>query len=207
MCQTAAIKLLLACIVLVSLLAGCSQETRLPLLASDAVILAFGDSLTFGTGASESQSYPAVLAKLTGLRVVNAGVPGEISATGVARLPDVLEKERPALLILCHGGNDLLARQGHKLIADNLRTMIRSARDRGVSVMLLSVPTLGLTLKPPPLYDEVAREFGLPIERKTLSKILGSSSLKSDHIHPNAAGYSRLAAAVTQLLHDSGALK
>jgi acyl-CoA thioesterase I len=185
---------------------GCSTTPQLPALDSDATILAFGDSLTFGTGASETESYPAVLARLTGRRVINAGVPGEVSAAGVQRLPELLERERPSLLILCHGANDLLRRQDQRLMADNLRTMIRAARERGVSVMLVAVPSLNYSLKPPVLYDEVAGELGIPVERKALRHILGKRSLKSDHIHPNAAGYRLLAEALAELLKKSGAL-
>ncbi len=191
----------------VILLPACSQVPQLPPLPPDGVILAFGDSLTAGTGAGDTESYPAVLARLTGRRVVNAGIPGEFSAAGAARLPALLERERPALLILCHGGNDLLARQEERLIADNLRLMVRAARERGISVVLLAVPAPGLTLKPPAFYEEVAREFGLPLERKALPRILGSSSLKSDHIHPNGAGYRQLAEALAALLQASGAMK
>jgi lysophospholipase L1-like esterase len=178
----------------------------LPPLAADAVILAFGDSLTAGTGAGEAESYPAVLARLTGRKVVNAGVPGEISTVGAQRLPELLERERPALLILCHGGNDLLARQDHQIIAANLRTMIRSARERGVAVMLVAVPLPDLALKPPPLYAEVAGEFAIPLEGKILPHILGKNGLKSDHIHPNAAGYKLMAEALAVMLKKSGAL-
>jgi lysophospholipase L1-like esterase len=188
------------------LLPACSKTPQLPLLAADATILAFGDSLTFGTGAGEAESYPAVLARLTGRKVVNAGIPGEVSAVGLQRLPELLERERPVLLILCHGGNDLLARRDHQLIADNLRAMIRTAGDRGVPVLLVAVPALGLTLKPPSLYEELAREFRIPLERKALAHILGKNSLKSDYIHPNAAGYRLLAEALAELLKKSGAL-
>jgi lysophospholipase L1-like esterase len=186
--------------------AACGKTPQLPLLAADAAILAFGDSLTAGTGAGEAESYPAVLTRLTGRNVVNAGVPGEVSAGGVQRLPELLERERPALLILCHGGNDLLARQDHQLIADNLRSMIRIAGGRGVPVLLVAVPSPDLTLKPPSLYEELASEFRIPLERKALAHILGKSALKSDHIHPNAAGYRLLAEAVAELLKKSGAL-
>jgi lysophospholipase L1-like esterase len=188
------------------LLLGCNKTAPLPKLASDATILAFGDSLTAGTGANEMESYPAVLSRLTGRKVINAGIPGEVSASGVQRLPEVLDQEHPALLILCHGGNDLLARQDKQLIADNLRAMIRMAKERGVSVLLVAVPFPDLSLKPPALYGEVAKEFTIPIESKTLPRILGKSALKSDHIHPNAAGYQMLAAALADLLKKSGAL-
>ena len=188
------------------LLPACSKTPQLPLLAADATILAFGDSLTFGTGAGEAESYPAVLARLTGRKVINAGIPGEVSAVGLQRLPELLERERPVLLILCHGGNDLIARRDHQLIADNLRAMIRTAGDRGVPVLLVAVPALGLTLKPPNLYEELAMEFRIPLERKALAHILGKGSLKSDYIHPNAAGYRLLAEDLAELLKKSGAL-
>lgn len=186
--------------------AACSKTPQLPPLASDATILAFGDSLTYGTGAGDTESYPAVLATLTGRKVVNAGVPGELSASGASRLPELLEREHPALLILCHGGNDLLAHQSQQQLADNLRSMIRTARERGIGVLLVAVPTPDLTLTPPKLYQELSREFRIPLERKTLAQILGKSRLKSDHIHPNAAGYRQLAEALSQLLQSSGAL-
>lgn len=190
----------------VLLLTACSTAARLPLLTADATILAFGDSLTAGTGAGEAESYPAVLSRLTGRKVINAGVPGEVSASGVQRLPELLERERPALLILCHGGNDLLGRMNQQLIADNLRAMIRMARERGILVLLVAVPSPDFSLKPPPLYKELADEFQVPVEMKALPRILGKSSLKSDHIHPNAAGYQLFAEALAGLLKKSGAL-
>lgn len=203
-----AIKACLCLTLLVSTLltTACSKSPQLQLLAADATILAFGDSLTAGAGAGENESYPAQLARLTGLKVLNAGVPGEVSAGGWQRLPEILERERPALLILCHGGNDLLAHQSQQLLADNLRSMIRAARERGIAVLLVAVPVPDLTLTPPPLYAELATEFNIPVELKALPRILGKSGLKSDYIHPNAAGYRLLAEALAELLRKSGAL-
>lgn len=188
------------------LLVACSTTDRLPRIPSDGVILAFGDSITYGTGAGQGESYPALLGSLTGRRVVNAGVPGEVTAEGVARLPAVLERERPALMILCHGGNDLLRRLDRGEAADNLRAMVRMARERGVAVVLVSVPAPDLSLSPPEFYADIAREFRIPCERKVLTRILRNGSLKSDHIHPNAAGYRLLAEALAKLLEKYGAL-
>lgn len=193
-------------IVAVMLLAACSKTAQLPLLSPDATVLAFGDSLTAGTGAGEAESYPAVLSALTGLRVINAGVPGEVSGSGLLRLPELLDRERPSLLILCHGGNDLIGHTGHQLIADNLRNMIRLAMERGIPVLLIAVPSPDLSLTPPPLYADVAKEFTIPIEVKALPHILAKGTLKSDYIHPNAAGYRMLAEALVDLLKKSGAL-
>ena len=189
------------------LLCSCQKTEKLPPLTGDAVILAFGDSLTFGTGASRDESYPAVLANLTGRTVINAGVPGEVSEEGRARLPAVLDESRPALLLLCHGGNDFLRRLDQAQVKENLSAMVQSARERGIAVVLIAVPTLGFGLQVPPLYAELASEAGIPLEEDILADILSDSALKSDPIHPNAAGYKELAVALERLLRRSSALE
>jgi lysophospholipase L1-like esterase len=227
--------ILLLMIIVVTGLPICASGTALPLLAKDAVILAFGDSLTYGTGAAPRESYPAVLERLVGRRVVNAGIPGEISEEGLERLPEVLKREKPALLILCHGANDLLRFLDKRQAAANLRAMIRLAWEKGVAVVLIAVPSLGITLSPEPLYLEIATEkgdairiavpslsialspeplyreiaveMGLPLEEKALTALLSDDTLLSDPIHPNAAGYRRLAESIASLLKGSGTVK
>ena len=197
---------LLAAWILCLVLAGCTPPPELEPLAADAVVLAFGDSLTFGTGAGTGESYPEVLSGLIGRTVVNAGVPGEVSTDGLLRLPALLDREQPALLLLCHGGNDQLQRLDPARLADNLRAMIREARDRNIAVVLIAVPAPGLSLRPLPLYAGIADEFGLAADLETVADILGDRALKSDYIHPNGAGYRRLALAVADLLRAAGAV-
>ncbi len=188
------------------LLAACGSDQTLRPLAADAVILAFGDSLTFGTGAGRSESYPSVLGNLTGRTVVNAGVPGEVSAKGLTRLPGLLERHQPDLVVLIHGGNDMLRRQSRSGTADNLRRMIALARESGADVVLLGVPAPGLILSTASFYEEVAESTGTPIDSNALADVLQYPSNKSDPVHPNGKGYRMLAEAVRALLAENGAL-
>ena len=141
-------------------IAACSD--RAPSLApldAGAIILAFGDSLTYGTGAEREASYPAVLEQLTGLPVINAGVPGEVTAQGLARLPGLLERHRPALVILCHGGNDMLRRENAEAIYSNLEAMVDLVRAHGAEVLLVGVPQPRLLfLRPAEIYDRLAND-------------------------------------------------
>lgn len=178
----------------------------LPRLAPGDVILAFGDSLTFGTGARPEESYPAVLSRRVGIEVVNAGVPGEVSEKGLKRLPKVLDRVRPKLVILCLGGNDMLRRQDPAQTEENLKQMVGLIRDKGAAVVMLGVPDLGLFLSTADVYEQVASELDVPLQDDIIPDLLGNNQYKSDRVHPNAAGYARLAEAVEALLRDHGAL-
>ena len=189
------------------LLTACSGgQPKLARLAPDAVVLAFGDSLTFGEGANPGESYPARLEALIGRKVISSGVPGETSAGGLARLPAALDEAKPQLVILCEGGNDFLQKLDETQAANNLRAMIRLARAQGAQVVLIAVPKPGLLPSPADFYAAVAKEFGVPHEETALRKILTDNALKSDLVHPNAAGYAKLAEAIAALLRKTGAV-
>lgn len=188
------------------LLPGCGKTPRLASLAASDTVLAFGDSLTFGTGASPTESYPARLAATINRKVVNAGVPGEISAEGLKRLPEMLEEHRPRLLLLCHGGNDFLRKLGDAGAEANIRSMIGLARAQSVEVALLATPKPGLPPSVPAFYPQIAKDNQLPIESDVLARILRDNSLKSDLVYPNAAGYAQVAEAMAALLKKAGAV-
>jgi lysophospholipase L1-like esterase len=190
------------------LLAACTDsKPYLPLLSPDAVILAFGDSLTFGTGADKGQSYPSVLARLSGHRVINAGKPGEVTAEGARRLPALLDRHKPELLILCHGGNDLLRRLNTDTTRTNIEAMITAATQRNIPTVMIGVPQPALMfLEPAGLYNDIAEKYGLAYESEILPAVEADNSLKSDRIHPNADGYKQLANAVYALIKEGGAL-
>ena len=191
------------------LLVACEEEAppALAPLPSHGLVLAFGDSLTHGTGAKADQSYPAVLARLIGRRVLRKGQPGELSAAGLKRLPGLLDRFHPDLLILIHGGNDLLRRLDSKTTETNIAAMVAEARDRSVDVLLVAVPKPGLTGPTKAgLYRTVAEELRVPLEPDALEEILDDWELKSDLIHPNARGYRILAERIAAALQKAGAL-
>ena len=190
------------------LLIACSKPLKtLTKLPDDAVILAFGDSLTYGTGASAEHDYPGILSGLTAREVINEGVPGEISGDGLKRLPALLDQYQPKLLILIHGGNDMLRNIPNEQTADNLNRMITEANSRHIEVVMLGVPKLNLlTLNSADFYQTVAETRKILIDLNTLPDILGDNSLKSDMIHPNDAGYQLMAKNIFDLLRQAGAL-
>jgi lysophospholipase L1-like esterase len=199
-----AFRLVLLALVLAA--SGCSKPPRLAPLPGDAIVLAFGDSLTHGTGAAEPESYPAQLETLIGRRVVRAGVPGEVTAGALARLPEALDEHAPRLLLLCIGGNDFLRRLGNAQAEANVRAMVKLARSRGIDVLLIGTPEPGLAVSPPPFFAAIADEFRLPYEEGAVAEVLKDASLKSDPIHPNAQGYRLIAERVAGALKKSGAL-
>ncbi len=198
---------LLACLLVTALCAACGAKVPpLPKLGTQDVVLAFGDSLTYGTGAAEHESYPAVLQQLIGRTVVRSGVPGELSAQGLERLESVLDEAKPRLLIVCLGGNDLLRKLPDAQIAANLRGLLRLAKAKGVSAMLVGVPRPQLLSAAPEFYAEIAREFEVPYEGAAVKDVLYDARLKSDPIHPNAAGYRQMAEAIAKRLKQAGAV-
>ncbi len=193
-------------LVLLAFAAACGEQPKLEPLPADAVVLAFGDSLTYGSGAGETESYPAQLERLIGRRVVGAGVPGEVTAQALARLPAMLDEHSPRLLLLCIGGNDFLRRLGNRQAEDNVRAMVKLARGRGIAVLLIGTPEPGFSVTPPAFYAAIAQEFGLPYEADVIGEVLRDASLKADPIHPNARGYRIIAERIAGALKQSGAL-
>jgi lysophospholipase L1-like esterase len=187
----------------IMLFTGCDSGPKIAPLGHDAVVLAFGDSLTRGTGVAAGKAYPDVLANLLGRTVVNVGIPGEISSTGLKRLPGMLDKHDPTLVILCHGGNDFLHRLNREDTIRNLEEMVELIRSHGADVILIGVPKLGFGFDIPKFYATIAEKQDIPYEGEILLDLLGDNSMKSDSIHPNATGYRLMAEAVYEVINKS----
>ena len=187
------IKLLAIFFILSAFIAGCSSKPKLSILSTNDKIVAFGDSITFGTGAGPGESYPDVLEEIIQRRVINAGVPGEVTNDGLKRLESVIKMHAPSLIIICHGGNDLLGKGNTMAARENIVSMVETALRYDIDAVLVGVPVPRLILKDAKLYEDIADSFSIPYAKDVLSEILSDSSLKADRIHPNHKGYKVLA--------------
>ncbi len=181
-------------------------------LPAGAKVLALGDSITQGVGAAPELAYPAVLASLTGLNVVNGGVSGDVSAQALERLPVLLAEHQPALVIVSIGGNDFLRRVAAQETTTHIRRIVVASQQAGAQVLLVAVPqptlgaAMGAGLSDHPLYAALARELKLPLHAGGWAKVLGDEALKSDQIHANAAGYQVFAQGLAATLRAAGFL-
>ncbi len=193
-------------------LGGCGDSPRYEPLPPGSLVLAFGDSVTYGTGAVQGEDYPTHLWKLTDWGVVNAGIPGDRASTARQRLPALLELHQPKLVIIELGGNDFLRKRPELQVKDDLEVMIRASQDSGAITALVAVPRLSLlrattgTLKDSAIYAALAEETGAILIPDVFSAILSDDTLKADEIHPNGAGYQVLASGIAERLQAAGVL-
>lgn len=192
------------------LMIGCADRDQYTPLPSNAVVLAFGDSVTAGLGAHAGEDYPSRLAELTGLRVINGGISGDTAREAGKRLRPLLASHQPVLVIVELGGNDFLRQTQASRVKEFLREIIRDARASGSVVALVSVPRLSLlrasvgALSDSPIYAELAEEEGAILVPHIFSEVLSDDSLRADEIHPNAQGYSQLAQGIGVALVGAG---
>jgi acyl-CoA thioesterase-1 len=191
---------------------GCAERHPFEALSADAVVLAFGDSVTAGVGASAGEDYPGQLAELTGLKVVNAGVSGDTAREAGKRLGPLLANHQPDMVIVELGGNDFLRQTQAARVKEYVRGIIRAAHETGAVVVLVSVPRLSLlrasvgALTDSPIYAELAAEEGVLLVPDVFSEVLSDDALHADKIHPNARGYRQLAQGIQAVLVDRGLL-
>lgn len=177
------------------LLAACSPDV--PNLDSPGTtIVVLGDSIAAGVGSGPGQAYPELLAARFGTEVVNAGVSGNTTADGLARIDKVLD-ENPWMVIIELGGNDLLRRVPPEETERNLRGIVdRVISARAVPVLVeMDAPFGGDYLA---IYERLGEEYDIPVVEETLGEILSDRALKSDTIHPNAEGQRILAEAIAE---------
>ena len=189
---------------------ACSDQPdtfgRLP---SGSKVVALGDSLTFGYGVDNTtQSYPVLLAHKTGWQVVNMGINGNTTQDVLERLDSVIA-QKPALVLLGIGGNDVLRRVSSEQTKANLIQIINTLQTHNIPAVLIAQPHLSASAlfgraSDNPVYDEVAQQTGVLLFDRAWSKILSDDKLKSDQIHANAAGYALFVEQLYEFLGQVG---
>ena len=175
--------------------------------ADQVTVLALGDSLFAGYGLGPGESYPAHLeaalkARGTPVRIVNAGVSGDTTADGLARVDFVLKgmKQKPALVIISLGGNDMLRAVPPAETRKNLAAILarfKAAKVPVVLLQLLAAPNLGKEYAAEfnPIYPALAKQYGATLVPFWLAPLQGHPELlQGDHIHPTLAGIDALVA-------------
>ena len=167
-------------------------------LADAPVLLALGDSVTAGLGLAQSQAWPALLqarqlAEGYRYRVVNAGVSGDTSAAGLARLAWQLA-QKPALVVLELGANDGLRGLPVAHTRENLAQIITRSKAAGAQVVLAGMqvpPNMGADYSAAfrQMFPDLAAAHGVPLIPFVLEGVAGDPRLnQADGIHPTAEG-------------------
>ena len=160
---------------------------------SGRTIVAFGDSLVEGRGATPGRDFVSVLSRRLGTPIVNAGRSGDTTAAALSRLDrDVLARD-PKVVIVLLGGNDFLRRVPVQSTFANLQQIVDRIRRRGAAVVLVGV-SVGLLSDPyASEYTTIARRNAAGLVPGVLDGIIGNRELMADSIHPNDRGYAIIA--------------
>jgi len=174
-------------------LTGCAKREIKNVGSKGKNIICFGDSITFGYGVNPGEDYPTGLRKLISMPVINAGVDGDTSAQGLARIKkDVLDKD-PYIVLVEFTGNDFIKEMPVDTTIANVREIIRQIQAQGAIVAIVDI-SAGFFLREYRLkLSNLAEETGSIFVSEVLSGILTNPSMKSDFMHPNVAGYKIIA--------------
>jgi acyl-CoA thioesterase-1 len=199
------------CITLFSACGGERYDSVRNIRSRGEAIICFGDSLTEGVGAGEGEDYPSALSRQLALPVVNAGRRGDTTADALARLSDAVLTKNPRLVILLLGGNDFLRQRPRQETRKNLEEIVQRVQAQGAIVAIAGIKLGLFTDEYGEIFEQTAEKFGALYIPQVMKGSLGKSSLKSDPIHPNGAGYrliaERIGEKITPLLQEADRLR
>jgi acyl-CoA thioesterase-1 len=163
-------------------------------------IIALGDSLIAGSGASASEkSFVSLLSAELGVPIINLGVPGDTTAMGLARLPE-LDQYHPKVVLLLLGGNDHLKKVPVETTFANLSAIIEGIQSRGAIVLLLGVKGNLFGDSFASRFDTLHKQYHTAYVPNVLDGLFGDSRYMADAVHPNDAGYARIAERILPVL-------
>lgn len=164
-------------------------------------IVAFGDSLVYGYGATSGNDFVSILSNkllkehIITTPIVNLGVPGNTTIQGLERLQDVVNLN-PRVVIVLLGGNDALRKVAKKETFDNLEQIIVKIQASGAAVVLLGIRNGILTDEYKREFEALVKKYNTAFVPDVLSGVFGRKNLMSDTVHPNDEGYKIIAGRV-----------
>jgi lysophospholipase L1-like esterase len=163
-------------------------------------IVAFGDSLVQGVGASPGRDWVSILSRRLGVPILNAGRSGDTTGTALTRLDAAVLSRNPRVVVVLLGGNDMLRRVPRARMFENLETIVTRIRARGAAVILVSVEIGFGTGADRRAFEALAERTSSALVRDILGGIFGRQALMSDGIHPNSSGYEIMADRIEPVL-------
>jgi acyl-CoA thioesterase I len=176
-----------------------SQVRNYPSQGTD--IIAFGDSLVAGVGATPGHDLVSDLSNDIGEPIVNLGHAGDTTADGLARI-DEIDQYHPKVVILLLGGNDYLDHDNMTQAFANLGQMVQYIEARGAIVLLVGMRISPLVGNFDPQFGQLQQEYQTAYVPDVLDGFYGKSEFMSDSIHPNDAGYSIMASRIAPTLEQ-----
>ncbi len=175
-----------------------SAVKNYPSFGTDVIV--FGDSLVEGVGAStEAKNFVSLLSSKAGVPIVNLGVSGDTTATGLARINE-LDKYNPKIVLLLLGGNDRLRRFPISTTVSNLSAIVENIQNRGAIVILLGVKGNLLGDSFGGELEKISKKYQTAYVPDVLDGLFGNSKYMYDSIHPNDAGYTKISEKIYPVL-------
>ena len=158
-------------------------------------VIAFGDSLVAGYGAPSGADFVSKLSSSTGIPIRNMGRNGDTSASGLARIQDVLDA-KPDIVIVLLGGNDALKRTSPAETERDIAAILDALAAAGIRPILVGVIGGFPTDPYAPMFKRLAERYDAAYVPNILAGLIGNNEFMSDAIHPNSDGYTRIAARI-----------
>jgi len=165
-------------------------------------VIAFGDSLVEGVGASDGRDLVSQLSQRIGVSITNAGRGGDTTGTALQRLDSAVLSRNPRIVIVLLGGNDILRRIPHAQTFANLDQIVTRIRQRGAAVIVVGLDFGVFSNSYADAYEDLARRSKSGLVSDVLDGILGNTDLMADQIHPNNRGYGIMADRIEPVLRD-----
>lgn len=188
-------------IFVIAVICGCSKPEIKNLNAKGTEIICFGDSITFGYGAGPGEDYPAALAKLTKIPVINAGVDGDTTITALNRLESDVLNKKARLVIVEFCGNDFLKKIPIETTVKNLAQIIERIQQNGSMVALVDISAGMFFQEYRGVFKRLAAQKKAIFISEVLYKLITNPSMKSDFFHPNARGYQTVARRIYKVIN------